>query len=294
MARIESYAELKTKLDLFDMCVKSVCKPERACNVFVAAGDPGLGKTYRATKIVNEMVKTKQIPAMDILEGNVTALSLYQKMWKLREGGVIIIDDVASVIEDKKVGIPLLKIATDTYASRMVSWNSNDRRVVKVSKFDPKDNMEVLEHFNGICDSNQKLMALRESGDAVPDRFYFKGSIIIITNKSWDNFDRLSDGAIGNRGRHLDIRTTLECSIDYVKHMASSIKEQSSFKITKPVADAVVKYITTDKEVLTYYMANGVKPGLRIFGAMCDAYKDYGKAGLNLNMLEASLTKEKY
>lgn len=294
MARIETYTELKSKLDLFDNCVKSICKSERASNVFVAAGDPGLGKTYRATKIVNEMLKNKQIPAMDILDGNVTAFSLYQKMWKLREGGVIIIDDVASVLEDKKVGIPLLKIATDSYASRMVSWNSNDRRIVKVSKFDPKDNMEVIEQFNAMCDGNKKLLALKESGDAVPDKFYFKGAIIIITNKSWDVFDRLSDGAIGNRGKHLDLRVTLDCAIDYVKHMAPHIKEQGTLKIDKKTAEAVAKYMTTNKQVLNYYMANGIKPGLRSFGKMCESYKDFGAAGLNLANLEISTTKEKY
>lgn len=294
MARIEKYAELKKKLELFENSVRSICKEERACNIFVAAGDPGLGKTYRATKIVNDMLKNNTIPSMEIINGNVTALSLYQKMWKLREGGIIIIDDVNTIIEDKKIGIPLLKVATDSYAVRTVSWNSNDRRIVKVSKHNPKDNMEVLERFNNACDSNTKLFALRESGDAVPDKFYFKGAIIIITNKSWDSFDKLSDGAIGNRGKHMDIRISLDCAIEFLKKMAPSIKETGTLKINKKTSDAVVKYMTTNKDVLNYYLSNGIKPGLRSFGKMCENYVNEGASGLNIDNLEMSTTKEQY
>jgi hypothetical protein len=293
MPKIQTYKELKTKLDIFENCVRNICKEERGSNIFVCAGDPGLGKTYKARAILNELLNKKQIKAFEEVNSNMKPFTLYQKMWKLREGGVILIDDVNDILEDKKVGIPLLKAATDSYAVRPVSWNTNDYRVVKVSKFNPKDNDEVFEKFNAICDSKTKLFALRESGDAVPDKFYFKGVIIVITNKSWIAFDKLSDGAIGNRGLHMELRVTLDCAIEYVKKVAPTMKEYLTLKLNKKIIDPVLKYITTDKDVLNYYLSECVKPGIRILGKMCDSYiNSGGKNGLTLDNLKAATTKE--
>ena len=294
MPRIEKCSELLKKIEQFETYVRNICKDERASNIVICAGDTGLGKTYRAGKIISEMLKAKKIPAMKILDNTVTSLGLYQTMWQLREGGVILIDDVNNIICDKKNGIPLLKVATDTYAERHVSWNSNDRRIVKVSKYNPKDNLEVFDHYNSLCDSNTKLFALRETGEAVPDMFYFKGAIVIITNKSWESFDKITDGALGCRGKHLEIRTSLNCSIDYLKKMAPSIKESSSLKLDKKTKDAVLKYMTTNKEVLNFYLTKCIKPSLRSFGFMCEDYISEGAKGLTLDNLEANTIKEQY
>lgn len=291
MKRIEKLSELEKKMTELNQYMEALTKPERGRNLVIAAGDPGLGKTYMAKEILEKHKKTDDL-RYEILDSQVTAFALYRKMWEFREGGIIVLDDVNNIITDKKIGIPLLKSAGDTYATRKITWTSTDKRVVNVSQYDPKDNIDVLTRFDSICDTDKSLYALRAKNEAVPNMFYFKGAFIIITNMCLETFDKISDGAMFSRGVRVDIRLSLNCAIDYVKKMSKKMNKFGSLKITKNVADTVCKYITTDKNVIKFYNENGVKPGLRCFGNMCESFIDYGKSALNLDTLEACVSKD--
>lgn len=291
MKRIETLTELEKKMTDLRRYMEALTKPVRGRNLVIAAGDPGLGKTYMAKEILEKHKKADGLH-YEILDSQVTAFALYQKMWEFREGGILVLDDVNNIITDKKIGIPLLKSAGDTYDTRKVSWSSRDNRIVNVSRYDPQDNIDVLTHFDNICDSNKKFYELRAKNEAVPNMFYFKGAIIIITNKSLETVDNISDGALSSRAMKKDLRISLDCAIAYVKKMSKKMNKFGSLKITKNVADVVCKYITSDKSVIKYYNEHGVKPGLRCFGNMCESYINDGKAALNLDELESAVTKD--
>lgn len=291
MKRIEKLSDLEKKMTELSQFMESLTKTNRGRSLVIAAGDPGLGKTYMAKEILEKHKKANGLP-YEILDGQVTAYGLYKKMWQYREGGIIVLDDVNSIITDKKIGIPLLKSASDTYEGQKVSWTSRDNRIVDISRYDPKDNIDVLTRFNSVCETNKRFNTLRENGDALPNMFYFKGAFIIITNMCLETFDKISDGALFSRGVKVDIRVSLNCAINYVKKMSKKMNKFGALKIPKNVADVVCKYITTDRDVIKFYNENGVKPGLRCFGNMCESYIDYGKSALNLDTLEACVSKD--
>lgn len=121
-------------------------------NGLIICGQKGLGKTTRVTRNMDNFGLTNILEndgTGDYLpmSGFTTAKALYRKLYELRDGGILIPDDL-----DWKDSacVELLKKATDTTATRWICWNSDGR----------------------IGDTAEKL----------PQAFEFKGAVIIVTN----------------------------------------------------------------------------------------------------------------
>ena len=82
-----------------------------------------------------------------------SAIGLYQKLFKFSNpGNILVLDDCDSILFDD-IALNILKAALDSSKKRYISWNTESR---------------VL------------------ANEGVPDRFEFRGSVIMITNIKFD------------------------------------------------------------------------------------------------------------
>lgn len=126
-----------------------------AVKAVIAAGNPGIGKTYDVEDILERAAMDGKIKSFSPVKGYAKPTGLYRLMWENREAGqIVVLDDCDSIFRDE-IGLNLLKVALDTTKSRRVSWRSE----------------KIFE---------------TEDGDIIPNEFEFNGSIMFITNLDFD------------------------------------------------------------------------------------------------------------
>ena len=146
----------------------------------IVSGPPGVGKSYgveeqlNKSDIFNKLSDTP--PKFEVVRGSMSALGLYQKLYKFSNpGNILVLDDCDTVLFDD-VSLNILKAALDSSKKRYISWNSESR---------------VL------------------ANEGVPDRFEYKGSVIMITNIKFNyvKSKKLQDhlAAIMSRCHYLDL-----------------------------------------------------------------------------------------
>lgn len=282
--RIETYEELNAEFADFEAQVRMMCEAERAVNVMVVSGDPGIGKSHRAKPILEEMKHAGKINYV-YLQGQITPVQLYIKMWE-NPDAIFLLDDVNSIITDPKVGASLLKACTDTIPERIISWNSRNPLCVKVSKYDCQNNIEIKEKMEEIVETLDRkgLTSAHEAGETFPDMFYFTGALIILTNKSLSAIDKATEGAVSNRGYHQEIKLTLGGSLEYLKKFGPNVNKANMVTILPETSKTVIEYMTSE-EAVKYYRAHGKKPSLRNLGKMCAEFQAKGPDALNIRTL---------
>jgi len=128
----------------------------------IVSGPAGVGKTYQIEGSLELAANEEEIKYTKV-SGFIRATGLYKLLWEHRdENEVVLLDDADSAFQDE-VALNLLKAALDTSKRREISWRSEK---------------EFLD----------------EEGEAIPNNFEFKGSVIFITNL---NFERMIEQ--GNR-----------------------------------------------------------------------------------------------
>ena len=155
-----------------EMCIRD--------SAMIVSGPPGVGKSYgveaqlNKSDIFNKMAD--QAPKFEVVRGAMSAIGLYQKLFKFSNpGNILVLDDCDSILFDD-VALNILKAALDSSKKRYISWNTESR---------------VL------------------ANEGVPDRFEFRGSVIMITNIKFDYLrsKKLQDhlNAIMSRCHYLDL-----------------------------------------------------------------------------------------
>ena len=153
---------------------------EGTVRAMIVSGPPGVGKSYgveeqlNKSDIFNKMAD--QPPKFEVVRGSMSAIGLYQKLFKFsNKGNILVLDDCDSILFDD-VALNILKAALDSSKKRYISWNTESR---------------VL------------------ANEGVPDRFEFQGSVIMITNIKFDyvKSKKLQDhlAAIMSRCHYLDL-----------------------------------------------------------------------------------------
>lgn len=164
----------------------------------IVSGPPGVGKSYgveeqlNKSDIFNKLSDTP--PKFEVVRGSMSALGLYQKLYKFSNpGNILVLDDCDTVLFDD-VSLNILKAALDSSKKRYISWNSESR---------------VL------------------ANEGVPDRFEYRGSVIMITNIKFNyvKSKKLQDhlAAIMSRCHYLDL--TMDSARDKFLRCKQVIKD---------------------------------------------------------------------
>lgn len=275
--KINSYKEYLKKVKEYETYIKLISDPaNRASNSLLVSGDPGIGKTYRARKILEEHSKCPFL----VVNGRISAVKLYQTMWENNDA-VIVLDDVNSIIQDKKDGASLLKAATDSERTREISWNARNHDCIPVKKYNCKNNLKIAERMDWLVQTsnNKRLERSHEAKNTFPDMFYFTGALIILTNKSLHTVDKASEGAVSNRGNHMEIMFTTEGAIDFIKTFGPTMTEYNGVKMKAKTISETIKFLTSEK-ALQYYARTRKRPTLRNLGKIEGLYQ----AGMKLDL----------
>jgi hypothetical protein len=123
----------------------------------IVTGPAGIGKSHGVTTQMEKASMFDQIagkrPRFEIVKGAISGIGLFATLYKYSDKKNVLVFDDCDVWEDQDA-INVLKGALDSGKTRRISWNKDSR-------------------------------LLRDEG--VPNQFNFNGSIIFITNKTFDN-----------------------------------------------------------------------------------------------------------
>jgi len=151
----ETDAQIEAKLNerfsvLEDLANAAVTGEARA---LIVSGPAGLGKSFTIEKVLNDYDPSESV--YTIVKGYVRATGIIRLLYQFRHpGNVIVFDDADSVFFDD-VALNLLKAACDTCDRRVISYMTENQ-------------MED------------------EDGGIIPKSFDFEGTVIFITNMSFD------------------------------------------------------------------------------------------------------------
>lgn len=232
----------------------------------ICSGPPGLGKSYEVRRAIEESGRINFVEiderleygedppsymaayhdgagVYDMVSGSITAVGLYQALWYMRKGGILVLDDADAVFHDPDA-LNLLKAALDTELEhRRISWRKEAR---------------WLEEY-GMARS-----------------FLFEGSVVFLTNidfegviqqgrKDADHFKALID-----RSNYLCL--TLRGTRDFllrIRQVAGGPEGMiaKQFGLGPEHGDRVLDWIEENKD--KFYNLS-----LRLVGQVCDFYKD--------------------
>ena len=123
----------------------------------IVTGPAGIGKSHGVTTQMEKASMFDKIsgkrPRFEIVKGAISGIGLFATLYKYSDKKNVLVFDDCDVWEDQDA-INVLKGALDSGKTRRISWNKDSR-------------------------------LLRDEG--VPNQFNFNGSIIFITNKTFDN-----------------------------------------------------------------------------------------------------------
>lgn len=267
--KIKNFEEYTKKITEYETQVKIMCNRVRPHNVLIVSGDPGIGKSYRAEQILRNQTNVNYY----IVNGSLSAVQLYSLMWQHNDE-IIVLDDVNSILQDGKDGASLLKACTESKPVRLLQWQKRNPNCVPVSKFNCNNNTKVAERMNDIVKNSERkaLINAHEAGKTFPDMFYFTGAIIILTNKSLKSFDRVTEGAVSNRGSHMQISFSTEGAVDFIKKFGPTMKEFNGLQIDDSVMKDTINFVTSSKAI-KYYVDNCKIPTLRNLGKIAGLHQ---------------------
>jgi len=192
----------------------------------IVSGPPGVGKSYgveeqlNRSDIFNKMADVP--PKFEVVRGSMSALGLYQKLYKFSHpGNILVLDDCDTVLFDD-VSLNILKAALDSSKKRYISWNSESR---------------VLAH------------------EGVPDRFEYRGSVIMITNIKFNyvKSKKLQDhlAAIMSRCHYLDL--TMDSTRDKFLRCKQIVRDGNmlnEYGFSKEEGEGLIQFMEDHKEQL--------------------------------------------
>ena len=272
--RITSYKEYKKKMDDYANHIKLMIGKKGSpipLHVMIVSGDKGVGKTYLAEQILSKQT----VRDYKIVTGSLSAVQLSKFLWENNDA-IIVLDDVNSILQDSKDGASLLKACTDSYHSRKLHWQKMNRNCIAVNRMQLKTNAEIAAKMDEIAKGSKKLSDAHAAGMTFPDEFYFTGAVIILTNKPLSVIDRVTEGAVSNRGWHQEMLFNVEGAVDLLKNSADRMKDFNGITLKGKSVKKALDFLTSEKAI-SFYKHNEKLPTLRTLGKV-SLEVEYGNA----------------
>lgn len=270
--RINSYAEYEKKMnDYSEHIVKMMIGREGQpipLHVMMVSGEKGVGKTYTAQKIL----ENQSIRNFEIVNSSMSAVQLYKFLWDHNDA-IIVLDDVNSILMDNKDGASLLKACTETVHKRKLNWLKSNPCCVPVRRFGLSDNSAIANKMDSMAMLDPKLEKKHIAGLTFPDSFYFTGALIILTNKPLSVIDRVTEGAVSNRGWHQEMLFSVDGAVDMIKHLAERLDEFNGQTLSKESVAIALDFLTNE-HAIHYYKVNGKLPTIRTLGKVAQAVEN--------------------
>jgi hypothetical protein len=162
-AKVETLAESETEaMDRIASRFAVLDEMSSACiagniRAMIVTGPAGIGKSHGVTMQMEKASMFDKItgkrPRFEIVKGAISGIGLFATLYKYSDAKNVLVFDDCDVWEDQDA-LNVLKGALDSGKTRRISWNKDSR-------------------------------LLRDEG--VPNTFNFNGSIIFITNKTFDS-----------------------------------------------------------------------------------------------------------
>lgn len=151
----EAMARIATRFEILDEMSKACINGD--IRAMIVTGPPGVGKSHGVTTQMNKASMFDQLSGQrnrfEVVKGTMSAIGLFALLYKYSDRKNVLVFDDCDIWEDQDA-INILKGALDSGKTRRISYNKDSR-------------------------------LLRDEG--VPNTFEFRGSIIFITNKTFDN-----------------------------------------------------------------------------------------------------------
>jgi hypothetical protein len=145
---------IATRFGVLDEMSKACIKGD--IRAMIVTGPAGIGKSHGVSLQMEKASLFDNVagkkPRFEIVKGAMSGIGLFAKLYKFSDAKNVLVFDDCDIWEDQDA-INVLKGALDSGKTRRISWNKDSR-------------------------------LLREEG--IPNSFNFNGSIIFITNKSFD------------------------------------------------------------------------------------------------------------
>lgn len=271
--RINSFAEYKKKMtDYENQIVKMMIGQEGKpipCHVMIVSGDKGVGKTYKA----EELLSKQTIRNWEIVNSSMSAVQLYKFLWEHNDA-IVVLDDVNSIIQDSKDGASLLKACTETTHVRKLSWQKQNANCIPVHRYGLDNNAAIQTKMAEMTTLDPKLEKRYLEGKCFPDTFFFTGALIILTNKPLSVIDKVTEGAVSNRGWHQEMLFSVDGAVDLLRNFASNLNTFNDVELSKESVTKAVNFLCND-EAVKYYKTNGKIPTIRTLGKVSVAC-EYG------------------
>ncbi len=184
-------AEIEESFEIAREIVDGAIKMVIPAVIITAA--PGVGKSFGIIR----QIRAAGVPH-DIMTGSCSAPGLFQTLWKLRKGGLLLADDCDEVMGDEDT-INILKAALNS-ENRFLSYRKNGPWVFKGSEaeYDAKiaECKAVIARVDAIAKDEREEddmiemanaeTTLKKIAEQVPQTFEYKGSVVFISNKDFD------------------------------------------------------------------------------------------------------------
>lgn len=150
----EAMDRIASRFAVLDEMSKACIKGD--IRAMIVTGPAGIGKSHGVSLQMEKASLFDQLaskkPRFEIVKGAMSGIGLFAKLYKFSDAKNVLVFDDCDIWEDQDA-INVLKGALDSGKTRRISWNKDSR-------------------------------ILRDEG--IPNSFNFNGSIIFITNKSFD------------------------------------------------------------------------------------------------------------
>ena len=262
---VAALKKLSFEQQITDMKTSTKLVLRGVSNLLLVTGTGGLGKTYN---IMQELTAagwseydpqdidiTEEFPMPEagkkeyyLVKGAISSSMLYRAGFIAREG-ILIIDDADAVIEDTD-GVQLLKALTDTSSERIITWRKNTNGIlsaIKLATLRDQWRKRYSKAFDGEEDADPKDEQWLEetmAKEIVPNRYVFKGKVIVISNLKKEKMDKDSDmQALKTRALWIHIDANNDEIIDFVAKVVAPRCKAVGEGVAQPSDELKVKII---------------------------------------------------